>query len=61
MRVGGDWIQLKDKFYLFFFLVSKVILCRRQLLSFEQGDNESLGSVGAILASRDLRSPSQDF
>ena len=46
VRVGGDWIQLKDEFYLFFFPVPKVIPCCRQLLSFEQGD---------------LRSPSQDL
>ena len=33
-RVGGDWIQLKDEFCLFFFTVSKVIPHRKQLLSF---------------------------
>ena len=41
-RVGGDWIQLKDEFCLFFYPISKVIPHRKQLLSFEQGD-ESLG------------------
>jgi hypothetical protein len=45
-RVGGDWIQLKDDFCLFFFTVSKVIPHRKQLLSFEQGD-ESLGVAWA--------------
>ena len=40
-KVGGDWIQLKDEFYLFFYPVSKVVPHRKQLLSFEQGD-ESL-------------------
>ena len=44
--VGGDWIQLKDEFCLFFYPVSKVIPHRKQLLSFEQGD-ESLGVVWA--------------
>ena len=38
VRVGGDWIQLKDEFCLFFFPVPKVIPCRIQLLTFEQGD-----------------------
>ena len=47
VRVGGDWIQLKDEFCLFFFPVPKVIPCHRQLLSFEQGDNESLGAAWA--------------
>jgi len=47
VRVGGDWIQLKDEFCLFFFPVPKMIPCRRQLLSFEQGDNESLGAAWA--------------
>ena len=35
-RVGGDWIQLKES------PISKVIPHRKQLISFEQGD-ESLG------------------
>ena len=47
VRVGGDWIQLKDEFYLFFFPVPKVIPHRIQLLTFEQGDNESLGAAWA--------------
>ena len=40
-RVRGDWIQLKEEFCLFFYPISKVIPHRKQLLSFEQGD-ESL-------------------
>jgi hypothetical protein len=61
VRVGGDWIQLKDEFCLFFFPVPKVIPCRIQLLTFVQGNNESLGgSVGTIYASHDLWSPSQN-
>ena len=47
VRVGGDWIQLKDEFGLFFFPVSKVIPHRVQLLTFKQGDDESLGAVWA--------------
>jgi len=46
-RVGGDWIQLKDEFYLFFFPVLKVIPHRMHLLSFQQDDGESLGAVWA--------------
>ena len=45
-RVGGDWIQLKVEFCLFFFPVSKVVPHWMQLLSFEQGD-ESLGVAWA--------------
>ena len=45
-RVGGDRIQLKDEFCLFFYPISKVIPHRKQLLSFEQGD-ESLGVAWA--------------
>ena len=44
--VGGDWIQLKDEFYLFFLPISKVIPHHMQLLSFKQSD-ESLGAVWA--------------
>jgi hypothetical protein len=47
VRVGGDWIQLKDEFCLFFFPVPKVIPHRIQLLTFEQGNNESLGVAWA--------------
>jgi len=47
VRVGGDWIQLKDEFCLFFFPIPKLIPRRIQLLTFEQGDNESLGAVWA--------------
>ena len=46
-RVGGDWIQLKDEFGLFFFPVSLVISHRVQLLTFKQGDGESHGAAWA--------------
>ena len=45
-KVGGDWIQLKNEFCLFFYPISKVIAHRKQLISFEQGD-ESLGVAWA--------------
>ena len=38
-RVRGDWIQLNDEFCLFFYPISKGIPHRKQLLSFEQGDD----------------------
>jgi hypothetical protein len=41
-RVGGDWIELKDEFCLFFFPVTKVMPLHIQLLTFKQGE-ESLG------------------
>jgi hypothetical protein len=43
-RVGGDWIKLKDEFYLFFFPVTKVFMLCVQLLTFKQGE-ESLGAA----------------
>jgi hypothetical protein len=46
-RVGGDWIQLKDEFCLFFYPIPKVIPRRIQLLTFEQGEGESLGAAWA--------------
>ena len=42
-----SWIQLKDEFCLLFFPVPKVIPHRIQLLTFEQGDNDSLGAAWA--------------
>ena len=47
VRVGGDLIQLKNEFCLFFFPISKVIPRRIQLLTFEQGNNESLWAAWA--------------
>ena len=47
MRVGGDWIQLKDEFCLFFYPIPKVIPHRIQLLTFEQGNGESLKAAWA--------------
>jgi hypothetical protein len=44
--VGGDLIQLKDEFFLFFYPISKVIAHQNQLMKFEQGD-ESLGVAWA--------------
>ena len=44
--VGGDWIQLKDEFCLFFYTISKVIAHRNQLMTFKQ-DDESLGVAWA--------------
>jgi len=46
-RVGGDWIQLKEEFCLFFFPISKVIPHRMELLSFKQNDGEPLGVAWA--------------
>jgi hypothetical protein len=43
-RVGGDWIELKDEFCLFFFPITKVMPLPIQLLSFKQGE-ESLGAA----------------
>jgi hypothetical protein len=43
-KVGGDWIKLKDEFYLFFFPVTKGFPLRAQLLTFKQGE-ESLGAA----------------
>jgi len=47
VRVGGDWIQLKDEYGLFFFPISKVIPHHVQLLTFKQCDGESLGAAWA--------------
>jgi hypothetical protein len=44
VSVGGDWIELKDEFCLFFFHVTKVLPLRIQLLTFKQGE-ESLGAA----------------
>jgi hypothetical protein len=45
-RVGGDWIELKDEFWLFFFPATKMMLLCIQLLTFKQ-DEESLGAAWA--------------
>ena len=46
VRVGGDWIQLKDEFCLFFFPCPQSDPTSH-IVTFEQGDNESLGAAWA--------------
>ena len=43
--MNGDWDELKDKFYLAFFPMSRIGSLPRAILDFEQYDKESIGAA----------------
>jgi hypothetical protein len=45
--VNGDWDELKDKFCLAFFPMSRIGSLPRAMLEFEQPEKESIGSAWA--------------
>jgi hypothetical protein len=46
---NGDWDELKDKFYLAFFTMSRIGSLPRAILEFEQREKQSIGSVWAYM------------
>ena len=60
--MNGDWDELKDKFCLAFFPMSRIISLPRAVLDFEQYEKESIGAAWArfsklIYANLDLSLP----
>jgi hypothetical protein len=60
--MNGDWDELKDKFYLAFFPMSRIVSLPRAILDFEQNEKESIGVAWArfsmlVHASADLSLP----
>jgi hypothetical protein len=47
---NGDWKELKDKFYLAFFSMSRIVSLPRAILDFEQYEKESIGVAWAIFS-----------
>ena len=45
--MNGDWDELKDKFYLAFFPMSRIDSLPRAILDFEQCKKESIGAAWA--------------
>ena len=45
--MNGDWDELKDKFYLAFFPMSRIDSLPRAILDFEQRKKESIGAAWA--------------
>ena len=43
--MNGDWDELKDKFYLAFFPMSRIDSLPRAILNFEQREKESIGAA----------------
>ena len=41
--MNGDWDELKDKLYLAFFPMSRIVSLPRAIFDFEQREKESLG------------------
>lgn len=44
---NGDWKELRDKFCLAFFPMSRIVSLRREVFNFEQAEKESLGTAWA--------------
>ena len=44
-KVNGEWDELRDKFYLAFFPISRIASLRKQILDFRQDKKESLGAA----------------
>jgi hypothetical protein len=47
VSMNGDWEQLKDKFCLAFFPMSRINSLPRAILDFEQNEKESIGAAWA--------------
>ena len=45
--MNGDWEDLKDKFCLAFFLMTRTVSLQRAIIDFEQYEKESIGSAWA--------------
>ena len=44
-NVGGDWVRLRDSFCLTFFLFPRVIAHRKEIIMFQQLEEETLGAA----------------
>ena len=44
-KVNGEWDELRDKFCLAFFPISRIASLRKQILDFRQDKKESLGAA----------------
>ena len=47
--VNGEWDELRDKFCLAFFPISRIITLRLEILTFQQKEKETLGAAWARL------------
>jgi hypothetical protein len=43
--MNGDWKELRDRFCLTFFLLSRVYALRAEILTFRQSEKESIGAA----------------
>ena len=44
-KVNGEWEELRDRFYLAFFPISRIASLRKEILDFRQDKKESLGAA----------------
>ena len=46
-KVNGEWDELRDKFCLAFFPMSRIASLRKEILDFRQDEKESIGAAWA--------------
>ena len=46
-KVNGEWEELRDRFYLAFFPISRIASLQKEILDFRQDEKESLGIAWA--------------
>ena len=46
-KVNGEWEELRDRFCLAFFSISRITSLRKEILDFRQDEKESIGAAWA--------------
>jgi hypothetical protein len=44
-KLAGDWEELRNKFYLAFFLIFQIVALQQEILIFQQKEKESIGAA----------------
>jgi len=44
-KVAGDWEELRNRFYLAFFPISRIAALRQEILNFQQKEKETIGAA----------------
>jgi hypothetical protein len=44
-KVNRDWEELRNRFYLMFFPISRIAALRQEILNFQQKDKETIGAA----------------
>ena len=56
-KVNGEWVELRDRFCLAFFPMSRIASLRKDILDFRQDEKESIGAAWARFSKLTRASP----